>query len=117
MSQLTIYHNNRCSKSRQTLQLIEQQGIKPTVIDYQKNPPSHSELATIIQQLGFTSARQLMRKGEDEYKSLGLANTLLNQTQLIDAMINHPKLIERPIVCYQGKTVIGRSPENVLTLL
>jgi arsenate reductase (glutaredoxin) len=117
MSQLTIYHNNRCSKSRQTLQLIEQRGIKPTVIDYQKSPPSHSELVTIIQQLGFTSARQLMRKGEDEYKSLGLANTLLNQTQLIDAMISHPKLIERPIVCYKGKTVIGRPPENVLTLL
>lgn len=117
MSQLIIYHNNRCSKSRQTLQLIEQQGLTPTVIDYQNNPPSVSELSIIIQQLGFTSARQLMRQGEAEYKALELHNEALSETQLLQAMINHPKLMERPIVRFNGKTIIGRPPENVLTLL
>jgi arsenate reductase (glutaredoxin) len=117
MPELIIYHNNRCSKSRQTLQLIEQQGIIPTVIDYQTSPPSHTELRTIIQQLGFSSARQLMRKGETEYKSMGLDQSNLSETQLIDALVTYPKLIERPIVCYQGKSVIGRPPENILALL
>lgn len=117
MSELIIYHNNRCSKSRQTLQLLEQQGLEPKVIDYQQNPPNHKVLHNIIQQLGFSSARQLMRKSEAEYKSLGLEDVKLSETQLIEAMIANPKLIERPIVCYKGKSVIGRPPENILTLL
>ncbi|MDP5029154.1 MAG: arsenate reductase (glutaredoxin) [Paraglaciecola sp.] len=117
MSELIIYHNNRCSKSRQTLQLLEQQGLSPSVIDYQITPPNHSELQTIIQQLGFSSARQLMRKGEAVYKELGLDEESVSEAQLIDAMVANPKLIERPIVCYQGKSILGRPPENVLSLL
>ncbi|KXI28920.1 arsenate reductase (glutaredoxin) [Paraglaciecola hydrolytica] len=117
MSELIIYHNNRCSKSRQTLQLLEQHNKKPTIVEYLKNPPSFAELQKIILMLGFTSARQLMRSGEEIYKSAQLASPELSETQLIEAMLTHPNLIERPIVIYQGKAALGRPPENVLSLL
>ena len=117
MSELTIYHNPRCSKSRQTLQLLEQHNKKPSIVEYLKTPPSINELQNIIQMLGFDSARQLMRKGEDVYKTEQLNSLSLSEQQLLETMVKHPNLIERPIVVYQGKAVLGRPPENVLALL
>jgi arsenate reductase len=113
---VTIYHNPRCSKSRQTLRLIEDQGIIPEVVLYLETPPSESQLKTIIKQLGI-DARQLLRKSESEYSELNLKDTTLGEMFLIDAMAKHPKLIERPIVVKNDKAVIGRPPENVLNLL
>jgi len=117
MSELIIYHNTRCSKSRQTLQLLEQHNKKPTIVEYLKSPPSYAELQSIVQLLGFDSARQLMRKGEEVYKIEKLDSPVLTEKQLIEAMLKHPNLIERPIVVYQGKAVLGRPPENVLSLI
>tara|TARA_R110001606_G_scaffold361754_5_gene515010 strand:+ start:1952 stop:2302 length:351 start_codon:yes stop_codon:yes gene_type:complete len=116
MNELTIYHNPRCSKSRQTLALLEQQGVKPEVIEYLKTPPSVASLSEIIGQLGM-SARQLLRRGETEYKALNLADESLSEQQLIQAMCEHPKLMERPIVIHNGKARIGRPPEAVLEIL
>ncbi len=116
MSDVLIYHNPRCSKSRQTLILLEKQGIKPKVIDYLKTSPSVATLNEIIGQLGI-SARQLLRKGEAEYKDLNLADESLTEQQLVQMMCDHPKLIERPIVIYNGKAKIGRPPESVLEIL
>lgn len=116
MSELFIYHNPRCSKSRQTLALLEQQGVQPEVVEYLKTPPSVASLNEIIGQLGI-SARQLLRKGEAEYKALNLADESLTEQQLIQAMCDHPKLIERPIVIHNGKAKIGRPPEAVLEIL
>ncbi len=116
MSELFIYHNPRCSKSRQTLALLEQHGVKPEVIEYLKTPLSAAALSEIIGQLGI-SARQLLRKGEAEYKELSLADESLSEQQLIQAMCDHPKLMERPIVVHKGKAMIGRPPEAVLEII
>jgi arsenate reductase len=116
MSELFIYHNPRCSKSRQTLALLEQQGFKPEVIEYLKTPPSVASLSKIISQLGI-SARELLRKSEAVYKDLNLADESLTEQQLIQAMCKHPKLMERPIVTYNNKAKIGRPPEAVLEIL
>jgi arsenate reductase len=112
----TIYHNPRCTKSRQTLSLLEEQGLKPEVILYLESPPDPKTLKAILKKLGL-SARELLRKGEDEYKHLKLDNPALTETQLIDAMCTNPKLIERPIVVKGNRAVIGRPPENVLEIL
>ena len=112
----TIYHNPRCSKSRETLTLLRQQGIEPSVVEYLKQPPSSNELQTILKQLG-TSPRQLLRKGESDYKELKLSDTTLSDQQLISAMVSHPKLIERPIVIHNNKAALGRPPENILEIL
>lgn len=112
----TIYHNPRCSKSRQTLQLLRDRGVEPDVVLYLDTPPSAAQLQTLLGQLAL-SPRQLLRKGEEEYKSLGLADASLTDAQLIDAMVAAPKLIERPIVVCDGRAVLGRPPENVLALL
>lgn len=111
-----IYHNPRCSKSRQTLQLLQEQGVEPEVIEYLKTPPSKSKLKEMLKLLGM-EPRQLMRRGEAEYKDLGLADEALKAEQLIEAMVAHPKLIERPIVLTNGKAAIGRPPESVLDIL
>ncbi|MEP1382571.1 MAG: arsenate reductase (glutaredoxin) [Paraglaciecola sp.] len=116
MSELIILHNPRCSKSRQTLQLLQDKGYTPEVIEYLKTPIDKMQIANIIELLGFSSARQLMRKGEDTYKEQKLAKEE-NETALIQAMINTPKLIERPIVLANGKAAIGRPPESVLDIL
>ncbi|HEC60208.1 hypothetical protein LCGC14_0519790 [marine sediment metagenome] len=116
MSNIFIYHNPRCSKSRETLALLEQHGTQPEIIEYLKTPPSVASLTEIINQLGI-SARQLLRKGEVEYKDLNLADDSLTEQQLIQAMSEHPKLIERPIVIRDGKAKIGRPPEAVLEIL
>ncbi len=115
MSQVTIYHNPRCSKSRQTLELLKQNDVEPKVVEYLKTPPNAAELKDILEKLGL-SADQLMRKKEDVYKELGLAG-INNEDELITAMVNNPKLIERPIVIQGNKAAIGRPPEAVLDIL
>lgn len=113
---MKIYHNPRCSKSRQSLQLLEENGQQPEVIEYLKTPPDAASLKTILTQLGI-SARDLLRKGEAEYKQAGLDNMELSEDEIINAMVQYPKLIERPIVIKDNQAVIGRPPEKVLTLL
>ena len=113
----TIYHNPRCSKSRETLTLLQEQGIEPQIIQYLDTPPDAATLKTLLKDLGFSSARQLMRHKEDIYKELNLADESLTEDQLIDAMVNHPKLIERPIVVKGKKARIGRPPEQILEIL
>jgi arsenate reductase len=117
MSELKILHNPRCSKSRQTLQLLHDKGYEPQIVEYLKTPVSADELTAIISQLGFSSPRQLMRKGEDAYKQHNLADPTLTEEALIGAMLSHPQLIERPIVTHNGKVAIGRPPESVLDIL
>ncbi|MCL6416303.1 arsenate reductase (glutaredoxin) [Aestuariirhabdus sp. Z084] len=117
MSDVVIYHNPRCSKSRQTLQLLEEQGLQPTVILYLDTPPNADQLQTIIGQLGLSSARELMRTKESEYKELGLNQPELSEQQLIEGMLNCPRLIERPIVVSGQRAAIGRPPEAVLEIL
>jgi arsenate reductase len=111
-----IYHNPKCSKSRQTLQLLEERGIKPKIIEYLKTPPGKTEMKKILDLLGL-EPRQLMRRQEPEYAQVGLDNANLQRDALIDAMLQHPKLIERPIVLANGKAALGRPPENVLKIL
>ncbi len=111
-----IFHNPRCSKSRQTLQLLEDNNQDIEVIEYLKTPPTASELKKIIKLLNI-SPRDLLRKGEKEYKEANLADKSLTDQQIIDAMVQFPKLIERPIVIKDGKAQIGRPPELVLDIL
>ena len=112
-----IYHNPRCSKSRETLALLQQQGIEPQVVMYLDTPTDIDTLKTLLQQLGMHSARELMRRGEEIYKTLGLASDDLSEQQLLQAMVEHPKLIERPIVIQGDRARIGRPPEAVLEIL
>lgn len=114
--EVTIYHNPRCSKSRQTLELLKDKGIEPSVIEYLKTPPSAPEIADILAKLG-RSPRELMRTKEAEYKEQGLDDSSLDDGALINAMVATPKLIERPIVLAGGKAAIGRPPESVLEIL
>jgi len=111
-----ILHNPRCSKSRATLQILNDQGIDPEIVLYQDTPPSVALLTSILQQLDM-SPRDLMRKGQSEYKEMGLNNDQLSDAELIAAMIEAPILIERPIVLANGKAAIGRPPESVLNIL
>lgn len=117
MSDIVIYHNPRCSKSRQTLQLLQDQGHQPVVVEYLKQALEPATLSQLLNQLGFDDARQLMRQKEDEYKQQNLHAPALTQQQLIDAMITTPKLIERPIVVANNQAKIGRPPEQVLDIL
>ncbi|WP_416304874.1 arsenate reductase (glutaredoxin) [Neptunicella sp. SCSIO 80796] len=117
MTKITIVHNPRCSKSRQTLQLLQEQGYQPEIVEYLKQPLSAKTLKQYLDMLGFDSARQLMRKNEDEYKQLNLSDEQLGETELIDVMVSHPKLIERPIVIANQQARIGRPPESVLEIL
>ncbi|MDV9033536.1 arsenate reductase (glutaredoxin) [Pseudomonas sp. RAC1] len=116
MPELTLYHNPRCSKSRGALELLEARGLAPTIVRYLETPPDAATLHALLGKLGI-GARQLLRSGEDEFKTLGLANPALSEAQLIEAMVQHPKLIERPILVVDDKAVIGRPPENILELL
>ena len=111
-----IYHNPRCSKSRQTLQLLNDQGIEPEIIEYLKSPPSANELNDILLKLDM-EPRDLMRKKEAEYKGTGMDDPSLDRSALVDGMVATPKLIERPIVLANDKAAIGRPPENVLGIL
>ena len=116
MTDITIYHNNRCSKSRATLALIEGKTDNLNIVDYLENTPTLAELENIIALLGFDSARQLMRTGEAVYKTLQL-KLEENESVLLQAMLDNPKLIERPIVLANGKAKIGRPPESVLDII
>ena len=112
----TIYHNPRCSKSRQTLELITKQGVEPSVVLYLETPLSAQTIAALLEKLGI-SARQLLRRGEQAYKEQNLADSNLTEEQLIEAMVKTPKLIERPIVVNGDNAIIGRPPELVLEIL
>ena len=113
---ITVYHNPKCSKSLQTLKLLEKQAIGIDVIEYLKNPPTVKKLKEILSLLKF-SPRDLMRKKEAEYKDLELYDSDLSDEGLIESMVKHPILIERPIVLANGKAVLGRPPENVLNII
>jgi arsenate reductase len=117
MTTCTIYHNPKCSKSRQTLGLLTENNVNTNIIEYLKTPLINSQIKTLLTQLNFSSPRDLMRQKDDLYKELNLANTELSDEQLIQAMANNPKLIERPIVVINNKAVLGRPPENIFTLL
>jgi arsenate reductase len=110
----TIYHNPRCSKSRATLGLLEERGVEPKIVEYLKSPPSKKELKDIVDKLGLRP-EDLVRKGEDVYKTKYAGRTLTD-AQWLDAMIEDPILIERPIVVSGSRAVIGRPPENVKKL-
>jgi arsenate reductase len=114
-TQFTIYHNPRCSKSRNTLALLQQHGIEPLVIEYLKNSPSKSELKAIVGKLGL-EPEQIVRKGEETYKS-EFAGKTLSDDQWLDALAGNPILIERPIVVKGNRAVVGRPPENILDLI
>ena len=111
-----IYHNPRCSKSRQTLALLSENEMDVEIIEYLKTPPSKKDLTDIIKMLGI-KPRDLLRKGEKEYKEAGLNNMELSDKEIIDAMLEYPKLIERPIVIKDGQARIGRPPELVLEIV
>lgn len=113
---VTIYHNPDCSKSRQTLALLDEQGVAPIIIEYLKTPPTAEILKAILARLGF-SPRELMRTKESVYADLELDNPDLSDDELIDFMVEHPILIERPIVLANGKAAMGRPPEQVLEIL
>lgn len=111
-----IFHNPRCSKSRQTLELLTSRGIQPEVVRYLETPPTEQQLNDILELLNF-QPKDLMRTGEKEYQELALNNPALTREQLIAAMVANPILIERPIVLANGKAAVGRPPENVLSIL
>lgn len=117
---VTIYHNPRCSKSRSTLELLRGRGIEPRIVEYLANPPDAKRLRTLLKLLGLTP-RQLMRKGEAVYKEKGLGDPTLDDAALIEAMVENPILIERPIVVVKDaageRAALGRPPENVLEIL
>ena len=116
MTDLTLYHNPRCSKSRGALELLEARGLTPTVVRYLDTPLTAAQLTDLLRKLNI-SARQLLRTGEEDYKTLNLADSSLSEDQLITAMATHPKLIERPILVAGDKAVIGRPPKKILELV
>jgi arsenate reductase len=113
---VTIYHNPRCSKSRQTLALLEEKGVKPKIVEYLKAPPSVAELKRVLKKLGL-SPRDIVRKGEAVYAELGLKDKDVSDDDLIKLMAANPILIERPIVVSGGKAALGRPPEAVLKIV
>lgn len=113
---VTIYHNPRCSKSREALGLLLEKGVEPEIVEYLKTPPDAQTLGKLLDMLGI-EPRALMRKKEKEYKELGLDDPDLSREALIAAMVEHPKLIERPIVVKGKKAALGRPPEDVLRVL
>ena len=116
MSNFTIYHNPRCSKSRLTLDLLKGNGIDPKIVLYLENHLSEKNIVSLLKKLGQT-ARGLLRKGEQEYKDQKLADESKSENQLIQAMVRCPKLIERPIVTEGDRAILGRPPEKVLNLI
>jgi arsenate reductase len=116
MTDLTLYHNPSCSKSRAALEMLEARGLSPTIIRYLDTPPNASELQALLVKLGLT-ARQLLRTGEEAYKSLNLADQSLSEAQLIAAMLAQPKLIERPILISAERAIIARQPERIVEFL
>lgn len=115
MSTVTIMHNPRCSKSREALKILEESGVNAEIVKYLETPPTKEELKELLKMLGI-SARELMRTKEAIYKELNL-KSVTDEDALIDAMVENPKLIERPIIIKDGKAVIGRPPSNIKLLL
>lgn len=113
---LKIYHNNRCSKSREALALLTERGLAFDIVNYLETPPDQATLAQLLRKLG-CSARQLLRTKESEYATLGLDNPALTEQELITAMVQVPKLIERPIIEWADKAVIARPPLRLEDLL
>ena len=111
-----LYHNPRCSKSRQTLEILNRKNLDIDIVEYLKSPLDINEISNLLKKLGYT-ARDLLRKGEDVYKNENLSDKSLTEDFLIDMMSKNPILIERPIVVSNGKAVIGRPPEKVLEIL
>tara|TARA_Y100001936_G_scaffold240011_1_gene273898 strand:+ start:377 stop:727 length:351 start_codon:yes stop_codon:yes gene_type:complete len=116
MNEYIIYHNPRCSKSRQTLQLLRDAGIEPTIVEYLKTPLAKDQLRNISQLLGLRP-KDFVRKIENDFKDNDLSRFLEDDEKIIEAMLSFPKIIERPIVVSGGKAVIGRPPENVQKLI
>ena len=116
MANIIIYHNPKCSKSRQTLQLLRDHGIEPTIVEYLKTPPSAAQIKRLLSLLKM-SPRELLRKKEADYSALNLADSKLSKDNLIKAMAEHPRLMERPIVVAGQRAVLGRPPEKVLDIL
>ena len=115
MANVTIWHNPRCGKSRDAAKLLEEKGIDADIVKYLETPPSKKELKAVLKMLGI-SARELMRTKEDIYKELNLKEEN-DEEKLIDAMVENPKLIERPVVIKDGKAAIGRPLENIIDIL
>ena len=113
---VTIYHNPRCSKSRQTLKLLQDKGIEPRIVEYLRTPPDKETLRHLVTMLGI-SPRELLRRKEAPYKELGLADPQKSDEEIIAAMVEHPVLIERPIVVKDERAALGRPPEQVLEIL
>ena len=113
---VTIYHNPRCSKSRQTLQLLQDRGIEPEIVEYLKTPPSADELDAVLAKLGM-EPRALMREKEAAYREAGMADQDLSRRALIGLMVANPIVIERPIVVNGARAALGRPPESVLSIL
>jgi len=111
-----IYHNPRCTKSRQTLELLKDNGVNPVVVEYLKTPPSIETLKNIVYALD-CNVRDIIRKKESEYAENRLDKDNLSDDEIYKILVKHPKLIERPIVTTEGKAAIGRPPENVLTII
>ena len=116
MNDMTLYHNPRCSKSRETLKLLQANNVEPNIRLYLENPPNREELLAVLNKLNI-SPRQLLRNSEQAYKDNNLKDTSLTDEQLINAMLTEPKLIQRPIAIKGDKAVIGRPPEDVLQLV
>lgn len=116
MPEITIYHNPRCSKSRQTLALLEERNIHPEVVRYMDDIPSKATLKELLRKLDM-SAAELLRQSEAAYREMNLSDESLTEEQLLDAMISEPRLIQRPIVVSGERARLGRPPENILDLL
>ena len=116
MAQVTIYHNPDCSKSRQTLELLQERGIEPHIVEYLKEPPDAETLGALLEKLGL-EPEELMRRKEAVYRELGLDRKQAGRAELIRAMVEHPILIERPIVVKGDQARLGRPPEKVLEIL
>jgi len=112
----TIYHNPRCSKSRATLELLTEKGVETEVVKYLETPPDRTTLIDLLDMLGL-DPRDLMRKGEAEYKDNDLADESLSDDDLLDALLKYPKLMERPIVVKNGQAAIGRPIQNIIDIL
>lgn len=117
VQKVTIYHNPRCSKSCQAMRLLEEQGVEIEVIDYLNQTPSRKDLKHLMKLLGLDDPRDMMRKGEEAYSEQGLDDPELTLDALLNAIVQHPILLQRPIVAANGKAIIARPPENVLTFL
>ncbi|GMM88292.1 arsenate reductase (glutaredoxin) [Vibrio fortis] len=114
---VVIYHNPRCSKSRQTLAILEENGVQPEIIKYLETPLSVEQLKVLFSQLGFETVREMMRTKEADYKEANLGDSSVTDEQLFMAMADNPKLFERPVVVANNRAKIGRPPEQVLEIL